>query len=198
MRTRDIYFFVYWLLATLSVVYCLREAEGRKVSVLLASVLLICGVNYCFTFIPNFLDYRDNQGKLDEFTEKLVSDGVRVIYVDATPVLAANSHDRILSQTFWLDPGLASGYPLTAFPSDKYVPAYDDEHYEGSLVCFSNYFLGYLEEAPEPFREVLSDKMEPYGELTLGTRRFILYRPLTRILNPDFINSPYGQPDVAE
>lgn len=193
MRTRDIYYFVYWLLAALSAVYCLREAAGWKKMALMSAVLFICIINYCYTFIPNYVDYRDNQKKLDSFTERLTDDGIRVIYVNATPIFAANSHDRILSQTFWLDPGLLSGYPLTAFPSDKYLPAYDDRHYEGSLICFSSDVLGHLEESPEAFREALFGNVEFYGEMTLGPRRFKLYKPLKRIINPDFVTSPYGK-----
>ena len=193
MRTRDIYYFVYWLLAALSAVYCLREASGWMRTALLSAVLIICAINYCYTFIPNFTDYRENKEKLDAFTTRLVNDGIKVIYVDATPLFAANSHDRILSQTFWLDPGLLSGYPLTVFPSDKYVPAYDEEHYEGALFCFSNHYLGYLEEAPESYIEALFENLEPYGEITLGGNKFKFYRSLKRILNPDFITSPYGE-----
>ena len=186
MRTRDIYYFVYWLLASLSVVYCIENANQRIVSSILITVTLICCINYCYTFIPNYIDYHKNRKELEVFTQKLIDDNVKVIYVDATPIIAASSHNRILSQSFWLDVNMDSGYPLTVFPSDKYVPAYDDDHYDGSLICFSNYYLNYIETAPESYRQVLESSLVYYDELNLGSRRFILYKPQGRIINPLF------------
>ena len=116
----------------------------------------------------------------------MIQDSIKVIYVDATPIVAASSKGKIISQSFWLDERMDSGYPLTVFPSDKYLPAYDDNHYNGALICFSNYYLNYLPNAHEEFRNMLESSLEHYDELILGNRRFIFFRPKGRVINPSF------------
>lgn len=184
MRTRDIYYFVYWLLATLSIVYMLQNVKQSRVLPLILTLLVIGVVNYGFNFIPNFRDYRANNDQLARFTEKLIDDGIEVVYVDATPIFAAASHDKIISQSFWLDANMESGYPLTVFPSDKYIPAFDDEHYRHSLICFSGHTSGFLQSDSGDYRNNLMSKLVYYDELVLGNRKFVLYKPLERVIAP--------------
>ena len=187
MRTRDIYYFTYWILAALCIVYFLEHVPIKLQSPYIACILAICLVNYCFTFIPDFKDYHQNGKKLSDFTESLVARDIKVIYVDATPVIAAASKDRIVSQSFWLDVNCSGGYPLTVFPSDKHVAIFDDSHYDGALICFTDYSLGYIEsDEAETYRDLLMDKLEFYDQLILGKRRFVLYKPINgeRIIEP--------------
>ncbi len=184
MRTRDIYYFVYWLLATLSVVYLLQHVGQYRVPLLILILLVIGIINYGFNFLPNFKDYRQHNEQLSVFTDKLIDDGIEVVYVDATPVFAAASHDRIISQSFWLDVNLNSGYPLTVFPSDKYIPVFDDDHYKNSLICFSGHTSGFLQNDSGDYRNNLMSKLVYYGDINLGNRKFVLYKPLERIIAP--------------
>lgn len=193
MRTRDIYFFVYWLLAAASVCYVLDHVKSSLKEPFCLILLAIGVINFGFNFIPDFIDYQRNHNQLSSFTDKLVKDGVKVIYVDATPVFAASSHDRILSQSFWVDANLSSGYPLTVFPSDKYLPLFDDEHYQHSLICFSGHTLPFLQTASEEFKDSLMTKLVLYDEIRLGNRHFVLYKPLSRVIAPP--SSHYGQMD---
>lgn len=184
LRTRDIYFFVYWLLASLSVVYLLLNVKQSRVLPLVITLLVIGIVNYGYNFLPNFKEYRQHNEQLCRFTEKLIDDGIEVIYFDATPVFAASSHDRIISQSFWLDVNLTSGYPLTVFPSDKYLPVFDDDHYKNSLICFSGHTSGFLQSDSSDYRNKLMSKLVYYDEIILGNRKFVLYKPLERIIAP--------------
>ena len=184
LRTRDIYFFVYWLLAALSIAYLLQYIKQSRVLPLILTLLVIGVVNYAYNFIPNFRDYRAYNDQLSRFTEKLIDDGIEVVYVDATPVFAAASHDRIISQSYWLDANLESGYPLTVFPSDKYIPVFDDDHYIHSLICFSGHTSGFLQSDSGDYRNRLMAKLVFYDEIVLGNRKFVLYKPLERIIAP--------------
>ncbi|MBQ6761663.1 MAG: hypothetical protein IJP49_02830 [Bacteroidales bacterium] len=184
MRTRDIYYFVYWLLAALSVVYCLQCLASKFIPVFVVALLAISAINYGYSFIPDYVDYRQNHRTLEAFTQKLVEDGIEVVYVDSTPIFAACSGDRIISQSYWLNVGMDNGYPLYFFPSDKYVPAYDDDHYAKSLICISGNSLKTIPTLPDSFQDTLYSQMEYYDEIRISRKRFMFYKPTARILDP--------------
>ena len=188
MRTRDIYYFVYWFLAALSVAYCVHVFHEKYAVPVLCALLLVSAVNYAYSFIPNYKDYGRNHSVVADFTEKMVSDGITTIYVDASPIFAASSKDQIISQSYWLDVDLRCGYPLYYFPSDKYVPAYDDEHYRNSLICMSSHYLGEIPKQPESFQDALLPYLEYYDEITVNQKRFVFYRPLKRLISPTQAN----------
>lgn len=184
MRTRDIYYFVYWVLATLSVVYLLDNLAKKKQTPFVFALLAVCLVNYTYNFLPDYKDYRENYDKLASYTDSLINRGVKFIYVNATPIIAAASQDRIVSQSFWFDINLPGGYPLTVFPSDKYVPAFDDGHYKDALICFSGGALNFLPTAPTDFKKELDSRLEYFDEIVLGNRKFVLYKPINRVIEP--------------
>lgn len=193
MRTRDIYYFVYWLLAALSAVYLFRQL-GEKMRIAWGVVVaVICVVNYGFNFIPDFKDYKANNKKITHFVERLAEQGVKVIYLGSTsPIIAACSDDRILSQAVWMDVNLQSGYPMVVFPSDKYVPAFDDDHYKDALICLSGPYLDYIFHSSDASAQELASKLVYYDELVWGNRKYVLYRPVDRVIAP--ITYPYSYP----
>jgi hypothetical protein len=184
MRTRDIYYFIYWLLAALSVAYCIQYLHKKYIPAFLAVLLAICAINYGYSFIPNYVDYHRNHQAVEAFTQQLVNDGVEVIYVDSSPIFAASSKDRIISQSYWLDVNLRSGYPLYYFPSDKYVPAYDDEHYGKSLICISGSYLKTIPTLSESFQDALYSNLEYYDEFTVKNKKYVFYKPTGRVIDP--------------
>ena len=186
MRTRDIYYFVYWLLAALSVAYVIDNAQHMFSKPIILLVLIVCAVNYCFNFIPVFNEYRENNRSLTTFTDSLIDRGVNVIYSGgAAPVFAAASHDQIVTQAIWIDINQESGYPLNYFPSDKHLAIYDDDHYSGSLICFSNDFLTYItHSATQEYQDSLMKHLAFFDEIVLGNRRFVLFKPDGRVIAP--------------
>lgn len=184
MRTRDIYYFIYWLLAALSVVYFLQSLHSKYTPVFVGILLAISVINYGYSFIPDYVDYHRNHRTLEDFTQKLANEGIEVIYVDSTPIFAAYSRDRIISQSYWLNVEMDKGYPLYYFPSDKYVPAYDDDHYAKSLICISGNSLKTIPTLPESFQEALYSQMEYYDEIRINRKRYVFYKPTARVLDP--------------
>lgn len=186
MRTRDIYYFTYWLLASLCIAYSIEHFNWNKWFI--PSLTAICLINFYFNFVPDFKAYRKDNANLQAFTEHLIKDEqVRILYTSSRPIIAAASHGRIISQSFWLDVPMESGYPLTVFPSDKHTVIYDDEHYDGALFCFSTDYLDYLEkQAPDEYREFVMSRLEFVDSLSLSTNeRFEIFRPVgQRILSP--------------
>lgn len=183
MRTRDIYYFTYWLLAALSIAYTIEKFDWNKWFI--PSLATICLINFYFSFVPDFKVYHKDSARLQAFTEKLIEqENARVLYTSSRPIFAAASHDHIVSQSFWLDVPMESGYPLTVFPSDKHTVIYDDAHYEGALFCFSSDYLNYLKKAPEEYRNYLLNHLEYVDSFELSSgERFEIYRPLGRILS---------------
>ncbi|MBR0053100.1 MAG: hypothetical protein IJP73_04270 [Bacteroidales bacterium] len=184
MRTRDIYYFIYWLLATLSVAYCIQYIHKSYIPAFLVVMLTISAINYGYSFIPNYIDYHRNHRTVEAFTQKLVNDGIEVIYVDSSPIFAACSKDRIISQSYWLDVNLRSGYPLYYFPSDKYVPAYDDEHYSKSLICISGSYLKTIPTLSKSFQDALYSNLKYYDEFTVNNKKYVFYKPTGRVIDP--------------
>ena len=182
MRTRDIYYFIYWVLATLCICYTIDNSNWNKW--LIPALVTICLINYYFNFIPDFKVYQKDNSRLEAFTKNLIEkEHVHILYTSSRPIFAAASHDRIVSQSFWLDVPMESGYPLTVFPSDKHTVIFDDEHYEGALFCFSNDYLNYLPNAPEEYRDYLFSHLIYVDTFVLnGNERFVFYRPIGRIL----------------
>ena len=185
MRTRDIYYFVYWLLAALSVAYFF-EHVGKKAIVPFSAVLaIVCAVNYGYNFFPDFSSYRKHHEQLEQFTSSLIDRGVEVVYVGGCyPLFAASSADKIVSQAFWIDLNVPDGYPFTVFPSDKHVDVFDDEHYAKSVICMGNTYLDYLETAPEEYRKILDEKLVFFDELWLGDAHYVLYKTNGRAIQP--------------
>lgn len=119
------------------------------------------------------------------FTESLVDRGISVIYVDAMPIFAAASHDRIVSQSYWLDYQMEDGYPLTVLPSDKHTVIYDDDHYANSLICISNYSRESISEGPNKFKTELMNNLELFDQITVRGELFSFYKSKKRLINPE-------------
>ena len=181
MRTRDIYFFTYWVLATLCICYTMENIKWSKW--LIPALVTICLVNYYYNFIPDYKMYHSDYARLEAFTQHLIQDEkASVVYTSSRPVFAAASHDRIISQSFWLDVPMESGYPLTVLPSDKHSVIYDDAHYEDALFCFSSDYLNFLKIAPEEYRGYLLNHLEFVDSFELSSgERFETWNKACRI-----------------
>lgn len=184
MRTRDIYYFIYWLLAALCVTYCIQNLHKKYIPVFLAVLLAVCAINYGYSFIPNYIDYQRNHRTVETFAQKMVDDGIQVVYVDSSPIFAASSKDRIISQSYWLNVNMDHGYPLYYFPSDKYVPAYDDAHYEKSLICISGQYLKTIPTLSLAFQDALYSNLEYYDEIQINNKKYVFYKPVGRVIDP--------------
>ncbi len=184
MRTRDIYYFVYWLLASLSIVYLLNHERFRQKHTLFAALIAICCFNYCFSFIPNYIDYYKNHNTLESFAMSLANREIRVIYTDGMPVIAAASHDRIVSQSYWLDFSMDSGYPLMFFPSDKHTAVYNDEYYANSLICISDTTQQAIEQAPDEYKNAIMGNLLFVDQITIRGNTFRLFETKKRIICP--------------
>lgn len=150
--TRDIYYFIYWLLATLSIVYLIANSEGRRKTWLTGAVCLIAAVNYGYNFLPDFIDYHRYAPQMAETTQRLIDEGYTTLYGDDCAVFAAASKDRIVATPIRINFDSENDCPLSIFPYNKDVSLYDEAHRRQALVCLSNYYLDRNEDVSRQLR----------------------------------------------
>lgn len=146
--TRDIYYFIYWLLATLSIVYLVANSEGRRETWITGAICLIAAVNYGYNFLPDFIDYHRYAPQMAETTQRLIDEGYTTLYGDDCAVFAAASKDRIVATPIRINFDSKNDCPLSIFPYNKDVSLYDETHRRQALVCLSNYYLDRREDVP--------------------------------------------------
>jgi hypothetical protein len=135
-KTRDIYFFLYWLLAALSVVYV--AGKHPLVKWVVAGIALL---NYGYQFTPDFVEYHRHGREMKAITSELVQQGYTTLYGDDCTVFAAASKDRIAAAPIRLNPVTNSAYPLIVFPYNKDLSLYGEAHQRQGLVCISNFSI---------------------------------------------------------
>lgn len=140
-QTRDIYFFIYWLLATLSFVYLATQGSKKRKRWITGAVCLIAAVNYGYNFLPDFIDYHRYAPQMAETTQRLIDEGYTTLYGDDCAVFAAASKDRIVATPIRLNVNEESIGTLSIFPYNKDTSLYEEPYSRHAVVCFSNYYL---------------------------------------------------------
>ena len=172
LKTRAIYYFVYWLLAALSLTWLTGKWRwGRWV------VAGMAAVSFLYHFIPDFTVYRHHEKALETVTADLIDRGYSTLYGDDCAVFAAASHDKIVATPVRMAFEAGEGAPLAVFPYNKYLPLYDEGHARHGVVCFSDYYAPYLNGLSEEERENLFSCMTLIHHLQWGKRSIWLYQP---------------------
>lgn len=140
-QTRDIYFFIYWLLASLSFVYLTTHGSKKRKRWITGAVCLVAAVNYGYNFIPDFIDHHRYAPQMAETTQWLIDEGYTTLYGDDCAVFAAASKDRIVATPIRLNVNEKGIGALAIFPYNKDVSLYDEQHCYHAVLCFSNYYL---------------------------------------------------------
>ena len=104
-RNRDLYYFVWYFLVTLSMCYCMQILQGQKIGkgVLLSCLLCIGMVNYYCNFYTDFVHYHDQNEFYSELTEELLADDIQYIYTyewDKTYPIYCYSNNHIKIGTY--------------------------------------------------------------------------------------------------
>ena len=172
-KTRDIYFFLYWLLATLSIVY-LGVHNERKRRWLSPLLCLVAIVNFCYSFIPDFIDYHRYSPQMKETAQRLADAGYTTLYGDDCAVFAAASKDRIVATPIRLDFGSDRETSLNIFPYNKDISLYDESHERHAFICLSDYYLKQISEERLDENFVEWNKMGPFR---WRDREILLYLP---------------------
>lgn len=174
-KTRDIYFFLYWLLATLSCAYLISNSQPKRQALLTGALCLIAAVNYGYNFIPDFVDHHRYAPQMAETTQALVDEGYTTLYGDDCAVFAAASRDRIIATPIRLNLDGSSDSPaLVIFPYNKDISLYDESHARHAIVCLSNYYLDQVDGSS------LDDRMSGmkiWEDFHWHNRDIILYSP---------------------
>ena len=184
-QTRGIYYFVWFLLASLSFAYLAEAVPKGRLRALILTALLLCGIgSYAFHFGPDFRKYPAYRDFYDRIAEELDEEGVDTLYVDflTPPTIAACSHDRIAAGTFLysFEDGTPAMYPCPHLQPAALFESPDPAH---SLVVLlgSGYesvtSLEYIEGASSPaLAQTLLGGLQPVRTEKLDYTTYLFYR----------------------
>lgn len=191
IHTRPLYFFVYYLLATLCILYLLRRSEEKGLyGWLYAAVLAIGTISYVSHFLPDYLDYRKNDAKARAVAREIVEKGdVDCIFdVYDHPIIAAYSKDRIVSCKVNVDYTRANGYLFSANPSLITNEMRDDAYFGRELISLGrSQYEHILERAPAEYLDEFRESLVLEREDTIGDNTYMLFRPVRRVVGPQVL-----------
>ncbi len=191
LRIRGIYFFVWYLLVTYSVMYMVKEIKNVKMKNLLICGLLCGGVlNYICNFVPDYIEYYERSQFYQQVTDDLIEEGIDCVYYDLRtwPLFAAFSKDKILAGTVALDPDNKSDGLMYPVPYLMYTDVFYNAKDYNSYMVFTNWTFDYLErDASESYRNKLMSELEYVKSVQYGEEEFYFYRFPVDILNVDYI-----------
>ncbi len=163
IKTRGIYFFVWYLLVDCCIIYFLNLLKG-KLKTLFLTALLICGIgNYVYNYVPDIKNQQLLNKSWQDMSIDLKSDNISCVYVDigTSPVIAAYSDDEYVSGSIRFDYKKDNGYLMNPNPYllDKEIfrnPCSDDKY-----LMIASWRWNMLEkEAPKDYVEELKSELE--------------------------------------
>lgn len=170
-KTRDIYYFVYWLLAALSMGYLVQHFGKR----IIVPTVAVAAIGWAYQFPRDFMYWNRHGEEMKAITETLVRKGVTTLYHDDCAMFAAASGDAITAAPVRIVPSEDGDLCIRVFPYNKYLPLYGNDPYQNSAFCFSNYSGLSVEELDEG----LAGKAEQNGHFHWKDKEIMLFSPLT-------------------
>ena len=183
-NTRGIYFFVWFLLASLSFAYLAEAVPKGRARTLLLTVMLLCGMGvYAYHFIPDFRSSASDAAFYTRVADELCAEGVDTLYVDlfTPPTIAACSHDRITAGTFRFEP--EDEHPLQPVPYlyDRELFSEPDPAHARIVLLGADYegasSLDYLESNfPPAVVQSLLERLQPERTESERFMTYLVYR----------------------
>lgn len=187
LKARPLYYFVYYLLATCSIVYLGECIDKNKRFFYYVVILGISSVSYICNFTTDFLDYKHNAEKVRTVSSQLVKEGYQCIYdvYDVKPVFAAFSKDHILSCTCFIDFDMNGGYLFSTNTSLITKEMQRDEYYGKTLISMSKtHYQSILDNASETFLDKFNNSMQLRYQERIGDADYLLFYPSDRVIGP--------------
>ena len=192
-RLRTIYYFVWFLLSSLSFVYVLETIKGNALKSLVMLGLLGCGaVNLFYNAYPDFVQHKAQQELFYSSAQKLEAAGIDCTYVEYTTygssAVAACSGDKIDSAIIRLVSDPEMGYCFKAYPHLVDMSLFEEERKENAVVILTDaHMIGTssfatLDSYPGS-REMIDEKLELMS--VEGNEYFDLY--IYKIKDPSAI-----------
>ena len=160
IKTRPIYFFMWYFLAIFSIIYCINLYEkDLKKYVMFCFLLLLCGgVNYLCNFYIDYNQFSARNNFYQKITNQLRNEGIEFLYTDwrTPPIIPAFSDDQIQMGVFTMD--VEEKYETLTYPIQYLQKSglFNEQHERKSYVVFSNASIEYIKnEAPSKYRDEL-------------------------------------------
>lgn len=187
LNARPLYYFVYYLLATCSIVYLGEHIDKKERIYYYVVILGISSISYICNFTTDFLDYRQNAGKAKTVSSQLVKDGYQCIYdvYGVKPVFEAFSKDHILSCTCFIDFEMNGGYLFSANESLITTEMQRDEFLGKTLISMSKaHYQSIIDNASETFLDKFNNSMQLRYQQRIGNTDFLLFYPSKKVIGP--------------
>lgn len=186
IKTRAVYYFVWYLLSSAASVYVFETIGEKKRYFILSMVLCVGMLNYIFNFLPDLIDYKEKEVLYRTVANTLVDDGIDCMYVDihTSPRIPLYSHDRIVSGTFLYDYEEENGYMLKALEYLKPTDIFEERDNDTAVICLSNWSFEHLKTAPTSYTEKLFSILEPIAEYQMGGNlKYYIYRAPRQLIS---------------
>lgn len=185
--TRALYYFVWFLLASASIVYIFEKADfGKRKIRLLSVALLIAGLgNYVCNYVPNYISYALKNNIFEDVTQQIVDGGVEYLYVDihTSPRIAIYSDDQIVSGTFTFDFDKSENYLLKAIDCVTPTDVFDENDNDNAVICLSNWSMDYLKNhATDEYYDELMKHLTFIAEYRINDETLSIYRADSQLI----------------
>ena len=173
-RNRPIYYFVWCLLTSFSLCYCINLLKRKKIIIsIVCFCVFIAGImNYYNNFYIDFkVNYKEKDEFYSELSEEILADGVQYVYLydwDSAYPLYCYHKNRIKIGTFTISEKSGFVQPLPYLKCDNF---FDEKNREKSYFIFSRATLTNLENT-ENFQVLLS-KLKVVKEKNYQGNRFL-------------------------
>ena len=189
---RTVYFFIWFLLASLSFVLLLTYTDGTRMHCAICTFLLLCGVvNLFYNIYPDAVQYREQKALMERTSQKLIDAGVDCLYVEYVPffasAIAACSGDQIEASPVRLARD-KNGYYYEAYPATVKESLFTPEREEHAVLVLSESVLS----ESSSFRELealpgaMDDIMGKLDLLSVESNRYASVS-LYQILDPTVV-----------
>lgn len=188
LQARPLYYFIYYLLATLSITYLYQRTKDKTLSnYLCIAIIGISSISYICNFATDFIDYKKNSNKAQDYAEQLCQEGVECIYdvYDVKPVFASYSKDRIISGTIFIDLDMNNGFLFSSNSSLMTNEMQQDAYFGKALISMSSSHYQKIQNESSPdYLAAFNSKMELLRTIQIGSFDYMLFRPKAPVLGP--------------
>lgn len=133
LRTRHIYYFIWFFMLTCSIIYLAVKFKGKAKNSLLI-IILICGIINCtYSFYNDYKKYSERHEGFERIANTLIDDGVKYLFsgVEFNSRVAAYSKDKFTHGMLFWDFNKETGnfmYPVWYIQSKEIFNHMNDEN----------------------------------------------------------------------
>lgn len=189
LRTRDLYYFVWYFLLTCCIIYLAGKLK-RRLGIWFLVIVMVCGTTNCiYSFKNDFVKYQAIHSIYEKIAQELVDDGIEYIYagVNFNFSVATYSKDKIIHSIVFWDFEKETGsfcYPVWYIQSSEAFEHTNDE--SAVFAISSNEWQKLEEKTSAEYVEEFSSCLELYKSFKGEGDEFLYFYYMTEDVISDF------------